>query len=109
LVRCSTPQEFEAGHAEGAINVPFKLIKMDGEEKKMEANPEFDEKIKQVLKEHSSKAIVCTCFGGGRGGGAAEALAKAGFTDVYNIAGGMGGWVKEGHDVKGEVKPPFNH
>lgn len=103
---CRTPQEFANGHYEGAVNVPVKLLGPEG--KPTIENPEFEAKIQEVLREHQG-GVVCTCFGGGRGGVAAGKLVDMGFKDVANLVGGMGAWVKEGLPATGEVKPPQGH
>ncbi|NTU82254.1 MAG: rhodanese-like domain-containing protein [Chloroflexales bacterium] len=40
--------------------------------------------------------IVCVCRSGNRSGVAAEQLARQGFSDVINLAGGMIGWARAG-------------
>jgi rhodanese-related sulfurtransferase len=40
--------------------------------------------------------IVCVCRSGNRSGVAAEQLARQGFSDVINLAGGMLGWARAG-------------
>ena len=104
LLDVRSPEEFAKGHAAGAVNVPLKLI----QGKEMVLNPEFDAQLAQALPDSSAK-VVCTCFGGGRGGTAAERLAAAGFSDVSNVVSGMGGWCKAGLPVTGEINAPFNH
>ncbi len=40
--------------------------------------------------------IVCVCRSGNRSGVAAEQLARQGFTEIINLAGGMIGWASAG-------------
>jgi rhodanese-related sulfurtransferase len=40
--------------------------------------------------------IVCVCRSGSRSGVAAEQLARKGFANVLNLAGGMLGWARAG-------------
>lgn len=40
--------------------------------------------------------IVCVCRSGNRSGVAAEQLARRGFSNVINLAGGMVGWARAG-------------
>jgi glyoxylase-like metal-dependent hydrolase (beta-lactamase superfamily II)/rhodanese-related sulfurtransferase len=43
--------------------------------------------------------IVCVCQSGGRSREAAHFLEKQGFTNVMNLSGGTGGWVRQGYPV----------
>lgn len=43
--------------------------------------------------------IVVYCKAGGRGALASATLVDMGFTDVYNLAGGIGGWMKAGFPI----------
>lgn len=52
------------------------------------------------LKDHMaeidpSKTMICHCKGGGRSATACQQLAEAGFTDVYNLKGGINAWIDE--------------
>lgn len=69
-------------------------------------NPDFDAQVAAALPANTETSVICTCFGGGRGGHAAERLKAAGFQDASNLVGGMGSWAKEGLPVKGAVVPP---
>jgi rhodanese-related sulfurtransferase len=44
------------------------------------------------LEKHKGKPIVAVCRSGNRSGHACGILRKAGFENVYNLAGGMGAW-----------------
>lgn len=44
--------------------------------------------------------VVMICRSGGRSARAAMAMAQAGFTEVYNLAGGMMGWNAAGLPVQ---------
>ena len=59
----------------------------------MEPLPDFVERVRKVAK--PSSTLLVTCRSGGRGAMAVNALAKAGFTNVYNITDGV-----EGDEVK---------
>ena len=104
LLDVRTPEEFAAGHCDGAVNVPLKLIQ-GGD---MVPNPEFDAQLAQALPDKPAN-VVCTCYAGRRGTAAAERLAAAGFLDVHNIVGGMGDWVKADIPVSGQINPPSNN
>ena len=42
-----------------------------------------------------SKAVVCYCKGGGRSANACQELDAAGFSEVYNLRGGILGWIDQ--------------
>ena len=44
------------------------------------------------LEKHKTKPIIMVCRSGSRSAGACGILSKHGFTDVYNLAGGMIAW-----------------
>jgi rhodanese-related sulfurtransferase len=44
------------------------------------------------LEKHKTKPIIMVCRSGNRSAGACGILGKHGFTDVYNLAGGMIAW-----------------
>lgn len=44
------------------------------------------------LEKYKAKPIIVVCRSGNRSGSACGLLAKSGFTDVYNLAGGMIAW-----------------
>lgn len=76
LIDVRTPQEYGAGHIEGAINIPVSQV---------EARlAEFGDK---------GAPIVVYCRSGARSGRAQSMLKTAGFTKVYNL-GGMTRWPK---------------
>jgi rhodanese-related sulfurtransferase len=83
--------EFDAGHPEGAYNVPLLHMGSHG----MSPNPEFLD----VMQRHFTKdaKLVLGCKAGGRSLQAAGLLASSGFTNVvdqragFEGAGGPGG------------------
>lgn len=66
--------EYEAGHIDQAINVP--LSTLDAE----------------TLAYGKDEPVYIICRSGNRSAKAAELLVKAGYTDVYNVDGGMIAW-----------------
>jgi len=46
--------------------------------------------------------IMVYCKSGGRSGKTASLLQKKGFTEVYDLAGGMGAWLKNSFDIEKE-------
>lgn len=52
------------------------------------------------LDKFKSKPVIVCCASGARSGRAASTLRKAGFTEVYNLDGGMGAWRNAGLPLK---------
>ncbi|KAL8134772.1 thiosulfate sulfurtransferase 16, chloroplastic-like [Apium graveolens] len=81
-----TPGEFNAGHAAGAINIPYMFKVGSG----MNKNPNFvDEVLTHFRKDDE---IIVGCQSGKRSLMAATDLLSAGFTGVTDIAGGFAAW-----------------
>lgn len=78
LVDVRTPEEFAAGHVEGAINVPH----LDVESRLAEFGEDKD------------REIVLYCRSGNRSGLAQASLEKLGYSRVFN-AGGYEAWLNE--------------
>ena len=75
IVDVREPDEFTAGHIDGAINIPY------GDAKS------------RIVKELSPKdRIVFVCHSGPMGDKLGNLLVKNGYPDVYNLAGGMKEW-----------------
>lgn len=68
-------EDYAAGHIEGAVHVPF---------------DRFMDVIGSAAPEKDAPVIVY-CYVGGRSAAAAQALARMGYTQVYNM-GGFGSW-----------------
>jgi rhodanese-related sulfurtransferase len=81
-----TVEEFSAGHAAGAVNVPAFLRAPSGQ---MAPNPEFVQVMAANFQRDTP--LVVGCMMGGRSQRACELLAGAGYSRVHNIAGGFGG------------------
>ncbi len=79
--------EFEQGHPAGSVNVP--LLHRNERTWQMMPNPEFIDVIRANFACDAKLLIGCQI--GGRSANAAQLLAQAGFTDVFNVAGGWGG------------------
>ncbi len=80
-----TEEEFDEGHAPGALNIPVAVRTPRG----MQPNPDF---LKEVQAELSSDAPVITaCLRGGRSMRAAALLLEAGFVQVVDMRGGWDG------------------
>ena len=74
------PNEFKGGHIPNARNVPVGQI---------------EERMKD-LEKLKSKPILLVCATGNRSAAACATLHKAGFEQVYALAGGMGAWQQAG-------------
>lgn len=70
--------EFTKGHIGGAANYPVSTLK---------------DKIEKLSKRKDS-VVVAYCASGSASNKACRALTKAGFTNVYNIAGGLNAWLE---------------
>jgi len=89
-----TPEEYMfVGHAQMAWNVPFAFQTYEWDPDKerfaMEPNPSFVSRVEEWAK--PTDTILVMCRSGGRSAKAVNALAEAGFADVYNIIDGMEG------------------
>jgi len=91
-----TPEEFAAGHPEGAINLPVALRDPAG---RMAPNPDFVQLVKKRFPVGSK--IVFGCAAGGRSQRACEMLAAEGYQDLVNMKGGYSG----AKDLLGRVEP----
>ena len=80
LVDVRTPEEYAAGHIEGA-----RLINI--------YDADFTDQINKLDK---AKPVMVYCAAGSRSGSAAKQMSKMGFKKVYDLAGGMGAWRASG-------------
>src|SRR5262245_4788689 len=74
------PAEFKAGHIPNARNIPAGQV---------------GERLKE-LEKFKSRPILVACASGSHAGGAGGTLQKAGFGQVWSLAGGMGAWQQAG-------------
>lgn len=89
IIDVRTPEEFEGGHLLSAVNIDWN-------------GTDFDQKINAMDK---TKPTFVYCMSGGRSHEAAAAMTKAGYTEIYEMEGGMRAWLKAG---KTEVTPDKN-
>ncbi|MFD1163449.1 rhodanese-like domain-containing protein [Hwangdonia seohaensis] len=80
LIDVRTPKEFKEGHIENAQNIDF-------------LSSTFTEDIKTLDKE---KPIVVYCRSGKRSANSTKKLQEAGFTEIYDLEGGILKWKQEG-------------
>ena len=69
-------EDFEAGHIGGARRMDSAEMLQAGE----------------TLKKYKEKTVVVYCQSGSTGAAAARVLTGQGFTQVFNLRGGIGGW-----------------
>lgn len=79
LVDVRTPEEFEAGHIESALN-----YNVNG--------PDFTTQLESLDK---SKPVLLYCKSGGRSARAAKQLKEMGFMTLYDLEGGYTAWSQE--------------
>lgn len=78
------PAEYESGHLLNAKLVPLGKLKERANE----------------LEKHKDKPVVVVCRSGNRSGTACAILTKLGFTQTYNMMGGMMAWQKSNLPVQ---------
>jgi glyoxylase-like metal-dependent hydrolase (beta-lactamase superfamily II)/rhodanese-related sulfurtransferase len=84
VVDVREPFEWEEGHIDGALHLPM------------------NEARRRVAELPGDRPKAVVCAGGLRSSLVISALAREGLADWYNVAGGMGAWVRAGLPV---VKP----
>jgi rhodanese-related sulfurtransferase len=94
IIDVRTPEEYVfVGHAAMARNIPLLFVKhqwnADINEFAVEPNPDFIDEAKRQFK--PTDTLLVMCRSGDRSAIAVNALAKAGFVNVYNIIDGMEG------------------
>ncbi|MFN8146753.1 MAG: rhodanese-like domain-containing protein [Candidatus Nanopelagicales bacterium] len=85
VVDVRTPSEYAAGHVDGAINIDVEGGAFDAEIAKLDKNATY----------------AVYCHSGRRSGLATDAMAKAGFTHVYNLQGGISDLQSAGATIVG--------
>ncbi|KAK9801979.1 hypothetical protein WJX73_005818 [Symbiochloris irregularis] len=90
-----TTEEYSAGHAPGALNVPV----FNAEGGRMKPNPDFVSKVEQDFPEKDQQ-LVLGCKVGKRSAMALQMLAEQGYTNLSNIGGGFDVWSEEGLPVE---------
>lgn len=75
LLDVRSPQEYKEGHLDGSINIPLYDIEKD---------------VSKIIPKKENTVIVY-CQSGGRSKKALEILKKEGYTNLYNIEGGLDG------------------
>lgn len=78
-----TPEEYQAGHLEGAMNIDFN-------------SPDFHDKVEAM---DTGKTIFIYCEKGGRSASAADYLQHHGFSHIYDLYRGISAWADQGKPV----------
>nr|XP_029124462.1 rhodanese-like domain-containing protein 15, chloroplastic isoform X1 [Elaeis guineensis] len=86
--------EFNAGHAVGAKNIPYMLKVGSG----MTKNPNFLKEVLEVFRKDDE--IIIGCESGRMSLMAAAELSSAGFTGITDIAGGFSAWIQNGLPIE---------
>lgn len=84
LIDVRTSEEFNEGHIKNAVNIDF--YKSDF--------------ITQMNKLDKNKPVYIYCRSGGRSGKTATQLKKQGFTEVYDLEGGILDWKENNFEVQ---------
>ena len=110
IIDVRTPEEFLfVGHPTMAWKIPVavQVYEWDTEKKRfpMRPLPDFAARVSEVAKPDDTVLVMCRS--GGRSAIAANMLAKAGFTQVYNIIDGMEGDVHADADTVAQA-PQLN-
>ena len=87
IIDVRTPEEYQAGHLNGAINLDY-------------YSGGFLGRLKALDK---SSTYLVYCRKGIRGGIVLEMMRSLGFKEVYNILGGLASWAEEGRPMNGEM------
>jgi rhodanese-related sulfurtransferase len=75
-----TPEEFQAGHIAGAVNLDFNA-------------PDFQTKARSLDR---NKIYLVHCASGGRSARACDKHNQFDFPNLYNLPGGFRAWAKAG-------------
>lgn len=87
LLDVRTPEEFAAGHIEGAVLLDYR-------------SPRFREEVAGLDR---TKTYLVYCRTGNRSARALEVMKGLGFEDYYHLTTGIAGWLDEGLPA---VRPP---
>jgi rhodanese-related sulfurtransferase len=108
IIDVRTPEEYLfVGHPTMAWKIPVAVqsYEWDAEKKQfpLKPLPDFALRVSQIAK--LDETLMVMCRSGGRSAIAVNMLAKAGFTDVYNIIDGMEGDVNGDSESVAQAQP----
>ena len=84
LVDVRTPEEYAEKHLKDAVNINFNA----------------DDFVDMISKLDKSKPVLVYCLSGGRSAKASALISKKGYTQVYNLDGGIMAWTAAGQPVE---------
>jgi rhodanese-related sulfurtransferase len=97
LIDVRDPERYEAGHLQGAVNVPA------GESARVAHDAAYVEAIESAGAGPDDRVLL-VCGEGNRSARAADALRNEhGFTNVASIIGGSKLWSELGYPIEGEI------
>lgn len=82
LVDVRTSSEFRQGRLPGAINIPL---------------DQLSNRVGEIAKD---RPVVVVCASGNRSQTGAQTLSQAGFSNVYNLKGGLMIWMMRGLEIE---------
>jgi rhodanese-related sulfurtransferase len=80
IIDVRTPSEYISGHIENAVNIDYSSTAFSDEVGKLDKN----------------KAYLVYCRSGSRSKKAVAIMSELGFSEIYNLSGGITGWSAEG-------------
>jgi rhodanese-related sulfurtransferase len=80
IIDVRTPEEFNDGHIENALNIDFRSDNFSSEIDKLDRDNTY----------------LVYCKSGGRSRGAVDMMLQMDFKEVYNLVVGITGWIEEG-------------
>ena len=83
IIDVRTPEEYNEGHIDGAVNINFN-------------DENFKDKIEKLDK---SKPVYVYCRSGKRSSAASAEMSKAGFNKVFDLEGGILNWEKNNNEI----------
>ena len=83
-----TAQEYSSGHLKDSINLDFR-------------SPSFADELAMLDR---GNAYLVYCRTGVRSGRAAALMKSLGFRELYDLAGGIAGWQREGFEIVSDVE-----
>ena len=83
IIDIRTPQEYQAGHIDGAVNIDY-------------YSPNFKEELNKLDK---TKTYLIYCRTGHRSGLAMPIFKELGFQKVYELGGGITAWAAKGYPI----------
>ena len=84
LLDVRTPAEFRTAYIRGAMLVPISVLPAKLSE----------------LEAHKDSVVIVYCAVGGRSASASKFLASQGFSNVFNMSGGIEAWKRQGFEIE---------